>query len=139
MKRAVIGIGSPFAGDRAGWLVVDRLQPLEGVDCLKLDRPGPALLQQMEGYQQVILVDAVLSSGPDEVMVLDRPALESLAQPAISSHAAGVAEAIALGSALGNLPPQLYLVGVGIVDPQKEPPSQWFEKAARKIEDLLQC
>ena len=62
MKGVVIGIGSPLGADQAGWRVVEQLQQLQqhhsirDLDSLQLDRPGVALLQQMRGYQQVILV-----------------------------------------------------------------------------------
>ncbi len=117
---AVIGIGSPFGGDRLGLELVHHLQMdggrVEGVDYLVEDRPGLSLIELMQGYRQVILVDAILSDDGEagSVRHLDQQQLTELSQNGISSHVAGVAEAVALGAALDDLPRQLDLVGVEI-------------------------
>lgn len=136
MKRSVIGIGSPFGGDRAGWLVVEQLQKTDGIDYQTLDRPGVALLEVMRGYDQVVLVDAVLME-EGGVVVLDRQQVLARCRGGLSSHAAGVQEVVALGVALNELPQQFWLVGVGMVAPNEEPPPQLLEEAAQQVLALL--
>ena len=116
----ILGIGSPAGDDRAGWAAVeavrasawyrsraDRVQ----VECL--DRPGTALLAAMQGATQVVLIDAMRSGatpGTVQRVELDRIAMQQTG--GVSSHGFGLAEVLALGHALGALPPRLTLFGV---------------------------
>jgi hydrogenase maturation protease len=61
--RRIIGIGSPFGADQAGWRAIDLLSEAGLPDCelLKLDRPGSELLRYFEDAQYVVLIDAVLT------------------------------------------------------------------------------
>ncbi len=116
MKQAVVGVGSPFGEDSVGWRVIDQLQPLLGggaVELIKVDRPGVSLLEIMSDYQWVVLVDAVTDAAED-IVVLDQAALVDLSNGSLSSHAVGVAETIALGVALAQLPEHLCCIGVSL-------------------------
>lgn len=114
----IIGIGSPFGEDNIGWEVVRKLPEREGVTLLLEDRPGVTLLEKMAGFQQVILVDAVVveNSSPSagKIHTFNKQELVLLAGNTLSSHSIGVAETIALGAALGIVPEQLLLIGVEI-------------------------
>jgi len=137
VRRAVVGIGSPFGVDRVGWQVVERLTLPSEVERLTLDRPGLALIDAIKGFDQVVLVDAVL--GADQpVMVLDRNQLLEDASPSLSSHAAGVAAAIALGSALGELPERLDLVGISVEGMEETVDEARIDRAAARVLELLQ-
>jgi hydrogenase maturation protease len=115
----IIGIGSPFAGDRFGIEAVEvlRLLPeLAGlgneVGWCALDRPGVRLIERLKGAETVILIDAMQSgSKPGTVR---RLALSDLLQQAAvpSSHQLGVAESLALAEALGDLPSRLLIYGI---------------------------
>jgi hydrogenase maturation protease len=118
----VIGVGSPFGCDAIGWQAVDALQQLGLADAftaadvtlVKLDRPGAGLLQQMQGFDLVIIIDALVCDGaPDRVLVLEQDEI-STQTGLLSAHGLGVAEALALGRALGDLPPALQLLGITI-------------------------
>ena len=122
MRMAIIGIGSPFGSDRAGWDVVDGLADEAWVkarlqagtlDLLTLDRPGMGLLEHLRGYKQVILVDAVIAPqhAPGTILTLQHEALAMLETPA-STHGFGVAEALAMAETLGVLPEKLEIWGV---------------------------
>jgi hydrogenase maturation protease len=122
MKRtAILGIGSPFGNDRAGWLVIDALQASldargqvpSGLTLAALDRPGTALLEHLRGADRAVLIDAARGAGaPGTVVQLDAAQLE--ANPTLSSHGFGVAEALALGAALKALPPELTVLAIVI-------------------------
>lgn len=137
MRRAVVGVGSPFGADQTGWKVVERLPSTEDVERLSLDRPGLSLMDAIKGFDQVILVDAV--QGSDQpLMILGRDQLMKIASTSLSSHAVGVAEAIALGSALGVLPERLDLVGVRIESEQENVDDAQIDQAVTKVLELLQ-
>jgi hydrogenase maturation protease len=144
MKRVVIGIGSPLGADQAGWRVVEQLQQLQqhhsirDLDYLQLDRPGVALLQQMRGYQQVILVDAVLLGREEmEPVVLERSDLLQQSPSHFSTHATGIAETIAVGVVLDELPQQLSLVGVPLFSVDAEFSTEAIQKAVNAVLNLL--
>ncbi len=120
MKRtAIVGVGSPFGDDRAGWLVIDALQARldqrgqapAGLTLVALDRPGAALLEHLRGADRAVLIDAARGTeAPGTVVRLGAAQLE--ANPTLSSHGFGVAEALALGSALQALPPELIVLAI---------------------------
>ncbi|SEA20972.1 hydrogenase maturation protease [Thiothrix caldifontis] len=124
MKTAIIGIGSPFGDDQAGWLALDALQQetwvkaqeAAGILTLqKLDRPGMSLLEHWHGYDHVMLIDAVISTqhAPGMLFKLQPEELALLEFPT-SSHGFGIAEVLALGETLGLLPKQLDIWGVAV-------------------------
>jgi len=122
MKAAtrILGVGSPAGDDRAGWAAAGAIRAsawyrsrAASVTVACLDRPGPALLAAMHGATQVVLIDAIRSgaaAGTVRRVDLDRIAMQESA--GVSSHGFGLAETLALGQALGMLPPQLTLFGV---------------------------
>ena len=122
MKRtAILGIGSPFGDDRAGWLVIETLEAAvdprmlteAGITIAALDRPGAALLEHMRGFDRAVLIDAVRGdASPGTVLTLDAGTLGPGAR--LSSHGVGVAEALALGAELGMLPAELSLFGIAV-------------------------
>jgi len=117
-RVALIGIGSPFGDDTLGWQVLDALRkrplllPEYEVAFEKADRPGPGLLEYMQGFDVAVLIDA-LDAGlpPGTVKLLGQDDLAKIELPA-STHSLGVAEALALGQTLQMLPERLYLLGV---------------------------
>ena len=126
MTTAIIGIGSPFGEDQAGWDAVDALAQQAWVQAAiehgtlvlhKLDRPGMGLLEHLQVYAHVILVDAVIAPhyAPGMIIPLQREELALWEAPA-SSHGFGVAEALAMGDALGMLPERLEIWGVVVAE-----------------------
>jgi hydrogenase maturation protease len=124
VKTAIIGIGSPFGDDQAGWLAIDNLQEepwvkaqvAAGILTLqKRDRPGMSLLEHLHSYDHVILIDAVISArhAPGMLFKLQSEELVLLEFPT-SSHGFGIAEVLALGETLGLLPKQLDIWGVAV-------------------------
>lgn len=124
-RLAVIGIGSPFGGDRIAWDLIERLRRSRfasagGVAFEASDRPGPALLERLRGAERVILIDAVAGAGEPAAWYAE-DAFVRLSAP-LSGHAIGLAETLDLGRALGDLP-QLELLGLrlqpdGSADPR---------------------
>lgn len=114
----VIGIGNPFQGDdgvgvRAAELLVEKTLP-PGVQVQELGTPGWSLVSAMEGWQRVILIDAVqMGAEPgawrrlqgDQISLVGNP-------PSLSLHEPGLAESLELARALGLLPGEIVLYAI---------------------------
>ena len=111
----IIGVGSPVAGDDLGWAVIEALNEA-GLDyaaeLLPLDRPGPALVDHLQGRNRVILIDAMHAGlAPGSVRALSLQELVVSARPP-SSHGLGLADALALARALDCIPAYLHVIGI---------------------------
>lgn len=115
--RLIIGIGNEFRGDdAAGLQVVRRLKATCGgsIDLVELSGEGASLIEAWRGADRVVLVDAVSSGSPaGTIHRLDLGA-GPLPNPwrCYSTHAFGVAEAVEMARALGQLPASLVFFGI---------------------------
>jgi len=116
----ILGIGSPVAGDDLGWRLAEALEraglpryfPAGMVHITLCDRPGSLLLPAMRGARLAILLDAMRSGAPPGTLRrLDMRELDD-STGLLSSHGFGVAEAMALGRALEELPPRVLIYGI---------------------------
>jgi hydrogenase maturation protease len=114
MRLRVIGLGSPHGDDAVGLEVVRRLAAEAlpaGASVVACDRPGLDLLEALEGADAAVLVDAVRSgASPGTVCELGPEGLSR--GRTTSSHALGVAHALALSATLGRLPRRLRVVAI---------------------------
>jgi hydrogenase maturation protease len=115
-RMLVAGIGNVFLGDDAfGVEVVQRLareQPPAGVELLDVGIRGVHLAYQlMDGYEVLVLVDAVSrGDAPGTVTVLE-PTLPHLAPVPLDPHRLEPGPLLASIVALGALPARVVLVG----------------------------
>ena len=116
----ILGIGSPVAGDDLGWRLAEALEraglpryfPAGMVHITFCDRPGSLLLPAMRGARLAILLDDMRSGAqPGTLRRLDMRELDD-STGLLSSHGFGVAEALALGRALEELPPRVFIYGI---------------------------
>lgn len=116
----IIGIGSPFGDDRLGWVAAKALRhghdmhaaPAGLVEISILDRPGVLLPIHWRSADCVILLDAVRSgAAPGTWHGLEADQLTG-ADRGYSSHGFGLAAAVELARALGELPSRLLLRGI---------------------------
>ncbi|MFO7545918.1 MAG: hydrogenase maturation protease [Trueperaceae bacterium] len=122
MRRAatlVVGIGNEDRGDDAvGAQVVRTLLARwggvvrAGVDVRALRGDALALLDALQGYDRVVLVDATAPNGAPGTVRCFRSARALRGTTSPSTHGWSVAEALALGEALGSLPKRVVIVGV---------------------------
>ncbi len=115
----VVGIGNLDRGDDgAGRLVARRLKAMIAPRIRLLEHDGEAasLLACLEGVQTAFLIDACVSGAPPGTvrrldLARDGHELPDL-QFGLSTHGFGLAEAIALGQALGTLPPRCVIFAI---------------------------
>ena len=118
MARAVvIGIGNPDrADDGAGREAVRRLRGRvpPGVELHALDGEPAALLAALDGAAAAWLIDACASGAPPGTVHRLDAAAEPLPREsfALSSHGLGLAEALELARALGQLPPSCVVFAI---------------------------
>ncbi|HSN13195.1 MAG TPA: hydrogenase maturation protease [Anaeromyxobacteraceae bacterium] len=112
----VLCLGNPLRRDDAVALHVaealERLR-LPGVEIRRSARSGLYLLDDMEGFDRVIVVDAIRTAGgvPGEVHALPLEALHAPGGP--SPHAIGLPSAIAAARAAGApVPAQIHVVAI---------------------------
>lgn len=118
-RRALVaGIGNEFRGDDAAGVLVARELARAGIpDTAVSEESGDIghMLEAWEGYDIVVLVDAV-SSGQDPGTIFRfdalRDALPQVFDTQVSSHGVGIPEAIELGRALDTLPAELLVYGI---------------------------
>ena len=114
----IIGIGNALRGDDgAGPAAVEALEAralAAEVELLTCAGDGLQLLDAWKNASRVILIDTVTSGGePGTVYRFDARALMLPAELRFSStHAFGVAEAVELARALGDLPSHLVIYAV---------------------------
>jgi hydrogenase maturation protease len=113
----IIGIGDEYRGDdAAGLIVVRQLKERLADSAIVIEQSGDgvAMMESWRGAETVIIFDAVMSGAePGTIHRLDASA-QPIPKGAFhySTHAFGVAEAIELARALGNLPQYLVVYGI---------------------------
>lgn len=137
-------VGSPFGADNLGHMVAEILRnhrilkslPENLLRIESSDRPQLNLLNQIQGVDLAIIVDAVRDSlSPGQILRISADQLIE-EDDQLSSHAIGVAEALALGQTLDLLPPRLLIMGLSVGQSQNwEPGSEDLTKLADTIVD----
>lgn len=123
MSILVLGIGSPFADDQAGWLVADQLKlainlqsKIERGELLieSEDRPGLNLLDWLQhGYQKIYLVDMVKTNLAKTGNLYELQAKEIIGfSGMLSSHNLGVSPSLALAEVLGYNISNVMFLGI---------------------------
>jgi len=118
MSVLVLGLGNPLRGDDGvGCRVVEELTRRElppGVQVLDGGAAGLGLLDLMEGWERVVVVDAADVGREAGEFVRFTPAdFRLLSAPdRFSLHHAGLSEVLALADALGRALPGMVIFGV---------------------------
>jgi hydrogenase maturation protease len=144
-RRVVVGIGNPDRGDdAAGRAVVGLLRnkPPDGVDLLEQDGETTALLACLEGASTAFLVDACESGARAGTVqrfdVAEAPLPQAFFR--LSTHGMGLAEAIELARALGQLPPRCVVYAIeGSVFEVGDPLSPSVATAIAAVAAQLRC
>jgi hydrogenase maturation protease len=144
----VIGVGQPDRGDDAvGLVVVEylRTNAADGIDIVFGASDAVALLAQLEGVDCVVAVDCASGGGaPGNILRLERDTGSWPRKRATSSHGNALADALALGAALGCLPPRLSVFAVvgerfGIGEPLSAAVRMAVPELARQVLQEATC
>lgn len=113
----VIGIGNWYRSDDAAGLVVARNLRGMNLPCVLVREEsgeGAALMEAWKSVASVVIVDAASSGSPPGTIHELDPHARSIPSSFFhySSHAFGVAEAIELARALGELPPMMLVCAI---------------------------
>ncbi|WP_454781843.1 hydrogenase maturation protease [Legionella sp. WA2022007384] len=130
----VLGIGSPFGDDQAGWNVAMELKrqlanhthsaPYVLIECH--DRPGVRLIELISGFDTIFIIDAVKSGS--EIGTVHRFQKDALldSEPRFSTHGISILQTLQLASVLNELPDNLLFYGIEInaitLDERLSPP-----------------
>lgn len=120
----IIGVGSPFGEDQAGYKVIKILQkiilPQSGIEIIYYDRPGIRLLSYMQDHECVYLIDAVKSGAC--AGTIHRFENENINEfnTIMSTHDFGVVQTLQMGFTLKMLPKKIILYGIEINDAQND-------------------
>lgn len=120
--KQVICLGSFQGSDRLGWDIAQALEQRikeQGAADIRVRTCAspaqlPALLADTEA---LLIVDALAGVPAGEVRLLMPEALQRT--PVFSSHGVDLVMALDLARALGDLPAQVRIMGIGICDPAK--------------------
>jgi hydrogenase maturation protease len=117
-ETLILGIGNPLRGDDGlGSAVIEWLHEHKLPAQVLAAEGGTAgldLVTLLTGYRRAIIVDAAeVGRAPGDWLryTLDAVQLKER-ESKLSLHAAGLAEALALGAALGTLPAEVIIYGV---------------------------
>ena len=113
MRPLVIGVGNRWRGDDGiGPKTIDAIEAI-GVDAelLTLDGEPGRLVAAWEDRSRVVVVDAIVTGAAPGTVHCVTSGFGGRGAGA-SSHGNGIAEAVALGRALGRFPEQLVVIGV---------------------------
>ena len=116
MKSLLLGMGNPIlSDDGVGLLVVRQLASrLASVAVAESALVGMGLLDLMEGYDRLFLVDA-LTADDGQVGDVRRLALEERTCHLVTSHGASFPELLQLGRGMGrHLPREVVIYGIVI-------------------------
>lgn len=118
----VLGIGSPFGDDQAGWHVAESLKQQLAlnshintlVHIESIDRPGIRLIELISACTTVFLIDAVKSGSPPGTIHQFTKEEIIHSEVPFSTHHMGILEALHIAEALNELPEHLFLYGIEI-------------------------
>lgn len=116
----LIAVGSPHGADQAAWWALARLREWPGLaerpglSMQVCDRPGVALLSLWQGYEHVVLMDALVCDEAPGTLIPLLPGQLAQSRWLGSSHGFGVAESLSLACSLAMLPRDLRLIGIAV-------------------------
>lgn len=137
MALVVLGLGNDLLGDDGiGLLAAASLEGSlgPGVSVARSGRSGLYLVEELEGYEDAIILDSVLGDHPGRVRELRADEFRALGP---SAHYAGLPEALILARSSGLKVPtrlRIFAVEIGVVQTIGAPPSLAVQSA---IEELV--
>lgn len=122
-KIQILGIGSAFGDDQAGWLAISLLQqkinlkrlPESAISLMKVYRPSLDILNTVQTAEYMFLVDAVVTrKAPIGTLWHFEQEEITNAKGLISTHGISVIDILAIGKNLYKLPGNIEYLGIEI-------------------------
>ena len=122
-KILIASVGNVLKSDDGlGFFVIDQLRRLklpQNIEVIELGTPGLSILHHVKGYDKVIFIDTIKRGGkPGSIYVLkpqDVAYLTEAVSPRnlafMSMHEVNLEKTIAIGKALGEMPPAIIIIG----------------------------
>ncbi|MCB0602849.1 MAG: hydrogenase maturation protease [Saprospiraceae bacterium] len=142
----ILGLGNYLMGDEGlGVHFVKALQDQEwpdDVDILDGGTGGFVLMNQIESYEQVIMIDATMDENPPGTIRLIKPRFVKDFPQAMSTHEIGLKDVIQSMQLLGSLPTiHLFTVSISMVQPLtvelSGPIQDVMQELSRKVRQLV--
>lgn len=117
----LLALGNDLLGDDGAGLAAARIlrRELEGaVEIVESSGAGFELLELLEGYESVLLLDAIVTGGhpPGTVLELSREDFQEVLAP--SSHYVGIPEILKMAERLGvPFPKEMRILALKVEDP----------------------
>lgn len=113
-RARIVGLGTPFGDDRAGWEVVARLRDVLPVGTRADATSDPLAVMDAEpGDDRLVVIDACRGAGaPGSVNRFEWPRTQFTADGGVSSHGVGLATALELAGLFGRLPPRVTVFAI---------------------------
>ena len=139
----ILGIGNLLLGDEGvGVHVAQKIEKehkFDSADVLDGGTGGFHLLERMESYSNVIIIDATMDKDPPGSVKIIEPRFAHDYPPSLSAHDVGLKDLIGSLYLLGKVP-KVYLVVVSIkgIQPMTLDLSKPVEESIPKIFDALE-
>ena len=127
-KRLVIGLGNPILGDDGvGWHIASQLQVLpelqeinKEIEYKHLSLGGLHLMEQMLGFDDVIIIDSILTGNHPvgTVFSVDLDALPNLSMGhTTSTHDTSLQNALAVAETMGmEIPKSVWIIAIEAIN-----------------------
>lgn len=122
MRKLVLGVGNPILSDDGVGIHVARAlkaRGLPGVEVEELPASGLELLDMVLGFDKVVIVDAIQTSGgvPGQVHILEEADFEKAVHGS-SPHGVNIATALAMGRKLvpERMPKEVVYIAIEAED-----------------------
>lgn len=134
----IVGLGSPFGDDRAGWHVIERLASREPA-LRKIALRSPAeLLDQLVDIEHLVVVDACRGAGEaGTVITFNWPAIEIGRVGFSGTHDMSLDAALGIAERLGLLPAVVSIWGVEIGE-SAHFESELTPAVARAVQEIVE-
>lgn len=118
-RTLVLAMGNDILGDDGvGLFAARRLRTGRNVERVESAEAGLALLEYLEGYEQVVILDAIKTGQHPVGSILRFTTDDFRTIVAPSPHYAGLPEVLSLGQRLGvSLPERILVIAMEVEDP----------------------
>jgi len=117
-RKLILCLGNEIAGDDAVGIYIARAiaGKVKDWDVKESNRSGFYLLEDMEGYEEVLIVDSIISSEGEEGEILEGEITSGGA--GVSPHSLSISETLQVGKVMGLvLPSKVKFIAIRIRPP----------------------